>query len=208
MAALLRALRLPRSHDALSLSQSHDTEPVEHIGGPIAMGTVGLCSFLATLSLLVFLSYRFVFWRRYYKRPLAENQYVLLIYNLLLADVQQAAAFMVAFHWAAQRKVTHPSAACVAQGWLIQVADPGSGLWVLAIAVHTTAVVMTGKQLPYRAFVFCVIGLWMFIILLGLIPVGLYGPETFVISESGWVCNPLSPTTYTTHTHTHTHRLI
>jgi hypothetical protein len=51
--------------------------------------------------------------------------------------------------------------------------------------------------------VFCVIGLWMFIILLGLIPVGLYGPETFVISESGWVCN-LAPY----HKQPHTHRLI
>lgn len=151
------------------------------------MGTVGLVSLLSSLSLLLFLTYRFIFWRRFYKRPLAENQYVLLIYNLLLADVQQAAAFTIAYHWAKERVVIHPSAACVLQGWWIQVADPGSGLWVLAIAVHTTAVVMTGRQLAYRSFVFCIIGLWMFIILLGLIPVGLHGPNTFVISESGWV---------------------
>lgn len=169
------------------------TELVKNVDGPIAMGTVGLCSFVATLSLLCFLTYQFIFWRRYYKRPLAENQYVLLVYNLLLADIQQAAAFMIAYHWADQRKVTHPSAACVIQGWWIQVADPGSGLWVLAIAVHTAAVVLKGRQLPYRTFVFCIIGLWMFIILLGLIPVGLFGSETFVISESGWVSFGLQP---------------
>lgn len=172
--------RIPREHYL-------HTEKVEDISGPVAMGTVGLCSFLASLSLLCFLTYRFIFWQRYYKRPLAENQYVLLIYNLLLADLQQATAFMVAYHWAAQRKVTHPSAACVIQGWFIQTADPGSGLWVLAIAVHTCAVVITGRQLQYRTFVCCIIGLWAFILLLGLIPVGLYTSETFVISESGWV---------------------
>lgn len=190
MTALIRVFRMIRSedtHQTLTPRAYAHTEPVNDVGGPIAMGTVGLCSFAATLSLLCFLTFRFIFWRRYYKRPLAENQYVLLIYNLLLADVQQAAAFMIAYHWAVQRKVTYPSAACVLQGWWIQVADPGSGLWVLAIAVHTAAVVLKGKQLAYRTFVFCIIGLWMFIILLGLIPVGMFDSETFVISESGWV---------------------
>lgn len=199
MAALIRVLHMIRNEGSGQTLTPRETlvhtEAVQDTSGPIAMGTVGLCSFLASLSLLGFLTYRFIFWRRYYKRPLAENQYVLLIYNLLLADIQQASAFMVAYHWAAQRKVTHPSAACVVQGWFIQVADPGSGLWVLAIAVHTCAVVIAGRQLQYRTFVFCTIGLWMFIILLGLIPVGLHASETFVISESGWVSSRSTLTT-------------
>ncbi|RLL92975.1 hypothetical protein CFD26_101020 [Aspergillus turcosus] len=154
--------------------------------GFIAIGVVALCSFVATLSLISFLTYRFIFWQRYYKRPLAKNQYVLLIYNLLLADLQQASAFLICLHWVARGGVNYPSAACVLQGWWIQTADAGSGLFVLAIAVHTVAVVLRGRQLPFATFVWCIIGLWGFIILLGLIAVGLYGSQTFVISEAGW----------------------
>ena len=151
------------------------------------MATIGVISFISTLSLLVFLTYRFIFWRRYYKRPLFENQYVVLIYNLLLADVQQATAFLLAWYWEANGKVVHHTAACYLQGWWIQTADPGSGLFVLAIAVHTAAVVLRGKQLKHRAFLSCIIGLWAFIFALGIIPLAMYGSKAFVISESGWV---------------------
>ncbi|KAK1147938.1 hypothetical protein N8T08_000454 [Aspergillus melleus] len=154
--------------------------------GFIAVGVIAILSFVSTLGLLCFLSYRFIFWRKYYKRPLAENQYVVLIYNLLLVDVQQATAFLICLHWVSKGAVYYPSAACVLQGWWIQVADPGSGLFVLAIAMHTGAVVLRGRQLPFGIFVTCVVGLWAFIILLGLIPVGKFTSNTFVISEAGW----------------------
>ncbi|KAB8278555.1 G protein-coupled glucose receptor regulating Gpa2-domain-containing protein [Aspergillus minisclerotigenes] len=158
--------------------------------GFIAMGVVALCSFIASFCLLSFLTYRFIFWKRYYKRPLAANQYVVLIYNLLLIDIQQATAFLLCLYWVSRGHVDYPSAACVLQGWWIQIGDPGSGLFIMAIAMHTGAVVLRGRQLPHRTFVCCVIGLWAFIIVLGLIPVGLFGSKTFVISEAGWVsCN-------------------
>ncbi|GLI75750.1 hypothetical protein PoHVEF18_004013 [Penicillium ochrochloron] len=76
----------------------------------IAMGVVAILSLTSTLGLLSFLTYRFIFWQRYYKRPLAQNQYVVLIYNLLLVDLQQAIAFLISLHW-------------VSRG-----SDPGSGL--------------------------------------------------------------------------------
>ena len=66
--------------------------------------------------------------------------------------------------------------------------DPGSGLFVLSIALHTGAVVLRGRQLPFNMFVYCVIGLWMFILVLGFIPVGLCGSKAFVISEANWAC--------------------
>ncbi len=198
MAALIRALYLLQSEHVrpsqLEPRAGKGPPPEEPVVGStragfIAMGICGLLSFLATLGLLVFLTYRFIFWDRYYKRPLARNQYVVLIYNLLLADLQQATAFMLCLHWVRQGSVYYPSAACVIQGWWIQTADPGSGLFVIAIAIHTGAVVLRGSQLPWRAFVACVVGLWAFILVLGFIPVGLYGSETFVISEAGWVCS-------------------
>jgi hypothetical protein len=73
------------------------------------------------------------------------------------------------------------------QGWWIQTGDPGSGLFVLSIALHTGAGVMRGRQLPFNIFAYCVVAMWMFILVLGFIPIGLYGKNVFVISEANWV---------------------
>ena len=154
----------------------------------IAMGVIALCSLCSTLGLLSFLTYRFIYWQRYYKNSLAKNQYVALIYNLLLVDLQQAIAFTISLYWASRGNVHSGEVACYLQGWWIQTADPGSGLFVLSIALHTGFVVLRGRQLPFNIFVSCVIGLWMFILILGFIPVGLYGSDVFVISEANWVC--------------------
>ncbi|GKZ17671.1 hypothetical protein AbraIFM66951_009653 [Aspergillus brasiliensis] len=190
MLALLRLSRLLASDGAgqTHLASRSNTQLVEGSdrAGFIAMGVIALFSFISALGLLSFLTYRFIFWRKYYKRPLAENQYVVLIYNLLLVDLQQATAFLICLHWVAKGHVYYPSAPCVLQGWWIQTGDPGSGLFVLAIALHTCAVVLRGRQLPYPIFVASVVALWLFIIILGLIPVGMFGSETFVISEAGW----------------------
>ncbi|KAB8069831.1 G protein-coupled glucose receptor regulating Gpa2-domain-containing protein [Aspergillus leporis] len=192
MFALIRMLHLINSEDAHRThltTRKNDSEQVLTGGeraGFIAMGVIALCSFISTFCLLSFLTYRFIFWRRYYKHPLAANQYVVLIYNLLLIDIQQATAFLLCLHWVARGKVYYPSAACVLQGWWIQIGDPGSGLFIMAIAMHTSAVVLRGRQLPRWIFVSCVVGLWAFIFVLGLVPVGLFGSKTFVISEAGW----------------------
>ncbi|KAJ0426185.1 G protein-coupled glucose receptor regulating Gpa2-domain-containing protein [Aspergillus carlsbadensis] len=195
MAALIRAIQLlnsekdnDHSHALHRRFNGPTTEILDSStkAGFIAMGICGLLSFVSTLGLLLFLTHRFINWKRYYKRPLLHNQYVVLIFNLLLADIQQATAFLMCLHWVSKGAVYYPSAACVLQGWWIQIADPGSGLFVIAIAMHTGAVVLRGRQLPYGAFVFCVVALWAFIIALGIIPVALYRSETFVISEAGW----------------------
>lgn len=167
----------------------HDEIPLEGRDRSlfIAIGVIGLFSLLSTLGLLSFLTYRFIFWQRYYESPLGQNQYVVLIYNLLLVDLQQALAFVVSLYWVSNGHVHFGEAACYLQGWWIQTGDPGSGLFVLSIALHTGAVVLRGRQLPFRTFAYCVVGMWMFILVLGFIPVGLYGSKVFVISEANWV---------------------
>ncbi|OQE31853.1 hypothetical protein PENSTE_c001G10432 [Penicillium steckii] len=152
----------------------------------IAMGVIALFSLLSTFGLLSFLTYRFVYWQRYYKSPLSQNQYVVLIYNLLLVDLQQAIAFTIDLYWVSRGSVHYGEAACYLQGWWVQTGDPGSGLFVLSIALHTGAVVLRGRQLPFNIFSYCVVGLWTFILILGFIPVGLYGKDVFVISEANW----------------------
>lgn len=179
-----------------SLTQRWEFRPESPVEGLdrslfIMMGVVALMSLVSTVGLLSFLTHRFIFWQRYYKHPLAQNQYVVLIYNLLLVDLQQALAFVISLRWASQGSVRFGEVACYLQGWWIQTADPGSGLFVLSIALHTGAVVLRGRQLPFRLFVCSVIALWVFILVLGFIPVGIHGSKTFVITEANWVRNSI-----------------
>ncbi|KAL4812456.1 hypothetical protein BDW67DRAFT_193626 [Aspergillus spinulosporus] len=81
--------------------------------GFIALGICGLLSLLATSTLFLFLTYRFLFSSRHYAWPLWRNQYVVLIYNLLLVDMQQATAFMLCLYWAVKERIWYPSAAPV-----------------------------------------------------------------------------------------------
>ncbi|KAE9366923.1 hypothetical protein N431DRAFT_283099, partial [Stipitochalara longipes BDJ] len=141
---------------------SFDPLPDDIRRGMISMGFFGLVSSISTLSLLIFITYRMIYWRKYYDEPIAQNQIFILIYNLLLADFQQALSFLISFYWISQNKLVGPSIACFAQGWLIQIGDMSSGLWVLAIAVHTFVSLVGQKTVPMRTFVCCVISLWLF----------------------------------------------
>lgn len=147
-------------------ASSIDPLPADVRNGMIAMGSVGLLSTISTLSLIVFITYRMIYWRQYYEHSIATNQIFILIYNLLLADFQQALSFLFSFYWIAQDKLVGPSNVCFAQGWLIQIGDLSSGLWVLAIAVHTFVGLVLQRQIPFPAFIAGVITLWVFCLVL------------------------------------------
>jgi hypothetical protein len=164
----------------------------DHRRGLIAISAIALCSFLTTGTLIAFITYRLIFWRRYYKSYIGYNQFVILIYNLLLADFQQALGFLLSMQWLVQNSIHAPSVVCFLQGWWLQVGDPASGLFVLAIAVHTFATVWLGRKLPHRWFTACVIGLWMFVGALAVIPTILHGIHTYV-PAGAWVRLLLPP---------------
>jgi hypothetical protein len=105
-------------------------------------------------------------WRKFYCHPIASNQIFVLIYNLLIADFQQALSFLLAFHWVAQNKLLGPTNVCFAQAWLIQIGDVSSGLWVLLIGVHTFVYVVLQKSIPRRFFIAGVVSLWIFCLIL------------------------------------------
>lgn len=145
---------------------SLDPLPRDIHNGMIAMGLVGVLSTTSTLALLIFIGYRMIYWRRFYDQPLATNQIFILIFNLLLADFQQALSFLIAFYWLHHDKLVGPSNICFAQGWLIQIGDLSSGIWVLSIAVHTFTGLVLQKTIPFRAFVGGVLAIWMFCLIL------------------------------------------
>ncbi len=169
------------------VSSSFDPLPDEVRRGMISMGILGLISSVSTFSLLIFITYRMLYWRRYYEEPLASNQIYILIYNLLLANFQQALSFLISFFWVSQNKLVGPSPACSAQGWLLQIGDLSSGLWVLAIAVHTFINLVGQKIVPTRTFTASVIALWMFCLTLSAL-----GPimvrKDFFVPAGAWVC--------------------
>lgn len=160
-----------------------------HRRGLIGVSITSLLSGIATAVSLVFITYRLIFWQKYFKSYIGYNQFIILIYNLLIADTLQAAGFLISFHWLRINALKSEPTICYVQGWLLQIADPSSGLFVLAIAVHTFVTVLLGRKVSYRVFVSCVIGLWMFCLLLGILPSALYGQHAFAVSGP-WVSFP------------------
>lgn len=72
-----------------------DPLPVAQHKGLIAVAVMATLSFIATLALICFITYRLVFWRSNYQRYIGYNQYIILIYNLVIADLQQSLAFLI-----------------------------------------------------------------------------------------------------------------
>ncbi|EEP79684.1 conserved hypothetical protein [Uncinocarpus reesii 1704] len=159
-----------------------DPLPTPHRNGLIAIGVTSLLSAITTVGLFVFITYRLIFWRKYHSAYIGFNQYIILIYNLLIADFQEALGFLLSVQWAAQNSITHDSFVCPVQGWLLQIGDPASGIFVLAIAIHTFLIVVMGRKMSHRVFVWFVVGLWIFCLALVLVPTALYGRKTFAPS--------------------------
>ncbi|KAJ5127259.1 hypothetical protein N7448_008038 [Penicillium atrosanguineum] len=161
-----------------------DIDPLPKVQrqGLIAVAVMAFLSFLATGGLISFITYRLLFWKGNYQRYIGYNQYIVLIYNLILADFQQSLAFLICLKWIVSDKIKSGTAGCFLQGLWLQIGDPGSGLFVLAIAFHTFLLVVWGKKLSHRTFVFFVVGVWAFIALIVIIPLGMYGADVFVPS--------------------------
>ncbi|EDN06716.1 conserved hypothetical protein [Histoplasma mississippiense (nom. inval.)] len=159
-----------------------DPLPVEHRRGLIGVAITSILSTISTGVLFIVFTYRLIYWRKYYPTYLGYNQFLILIYNLLLADFQQAIGFFLSIHWVITDQITYRSRMCFAQGWLLQIGDPASGLFVLSIAVHTFVMVLMGRKLSHRLFITCVCGVWAFAVVITLIPTLRFRNHTYVPS--------------------------
>lgn len=158
---------------------------------------VALCAMLSLISvtaLLSFITYRLVSWRKHYKEYVGYNQYVILIYNLLLADLQQSIAFSISFHWLRINKILAPTVPCFIQAWFLHIGDVASGFFVLAIAVHTWLGVVKGYRLPYLWFVVTILCIWTFALVLTILGPAMH-QDRFFARAGGWVCIPSIPQT-------------
>lgn len=166
----------------LTTNVALDINPLPQVQrlGLIAVSVMAFLSLIATAGLLLFITYRLIFWRSNYQRYIGYNQYIILIYNLILADFQQSLAFLICLRWILTNKIESGTPACFLQGLWLQIGDPGSGLFVLAIAFHTFLLVVWGRKMSYKVFVSFVCGVWAFVALIVLIPIGVHGADVYV----------------------------
>lgn len=92
-----------------------DSATLEEIPGHIypwlrAVVVLSFLSFVSAVTLLALLLYRLIRWQRKAKRT---NQFAILIFNLLLADVQQSLAFLLNIEWLRVGSVVVGTPICV-----------------------------------------------------------------------------------------------
>lgn len=182
-ASQLDPASLPRSATAI------DPLPSLQRRGLIAVSALASISLIATSSLLVFLTHRFISWRSHYRRPLRYNQYAVLVYNLALADLLQGLGFIISLRWISTNSLHAYDVSCFLQGIWLQIGNPMSGMFVLAIAVHTFLQIMLNYQLGHRAFVILLVGLWVLGVAMVIIPIAVVGRYVW-LPAIAWVSYP------------------
>lgn len=151
----------------------------------VAPAVMGLLSAMSTLALITFIIYRLASWRKHYKTFIGYNQYVMLVLNLLIADFQQSAAFLISWYWISKRMIVAPTSACFGQGWLLHSGDVSSALFVLAIAVHTFSTAVMGYRISNTVFYSTVLMLWILAYLLTAIGVAMH-PNDYFVRAGAW----------------------
>src|SRR5947208_1104790 len=157
------------------LSRAVESAPVNRNFPPLfqrglpAIGTFALASVIATCTLFAFISYLLITWRRHYRTFLGRNQYLVLVYNLALADLMQALSYTISFYWLQRGEIDSKSNWCFGQGFLVHIGDVSSAFFILSIAVHTWFRVVKNRSLEFTTFLYCVISIWIFATLLTII---------------------------------------
>lgn len=158
--------------------------------GLVAVSILALLSFLCSTSLFTYLTYKLLSWRRKSGSQAPINQFLFLLYNLLLADIQQSIAFLLNIVTLRRNAIEVGTSQCWAQGWFISTGDLASSVFICAIAIHTYLGVVQKYRLPSIPFYSCIAGCWSFVYMLAIIGPAIRGRE-FYVRASAWVCLPL-----------------
>lgn len=125
-----------------------------------------------------------------------SNPIIILIYHLLLADVQQSAAFVISACWLQYDGIYVPSAPCYAQGWLLGLAKLASAGFLSIISINTYLTLVWGFRAP-RKLIYGAIGFnWVFAF--GCTLGGVLGTQTgmahggYYIRTGAWVSHVMT----------------
>ncbi|EME39046.1 hypothetical protein DOTSEDRAFT_108850, partial [Dothistroma septosporum NZE10] len=159
--------------------------------GLTAVTTLGLLSFLTSTGLIVHLAYRIATWKRSpqhgpggtIKRH--ANQFIILIFNLILADIQQSIAFSLSIQWLITNSISSGTSACWAQGWFVSTGNLASGVFSIAIAIHSFLDIVCNIRLSRFLFKVSILGLWSCIYTLAIIGIAVH-PNDFYTRAGAW----------------------
>jgi hypothetical protein len=125
------------------------------------------------------------------KQKNPPNQFLLLIFNLLLADMHQATAFFLNVEWLWRDEIKVDTGTCFAQGLFISTGDLASSCFITAIAVHTYLSVVRRYRPSHRLLTCVIIGIWAFVYLISTLPIAATrnGAEVggFFVRAGTWV---------------------
>jgi hypothetical protein len=164
--------------------------------GLVAVSTFGLLSFFCSVSLFTYLTWHLISWRLKKGSNTPSNQFLLLVYSLLFADIQQALAFLLNISALRNNGIFVETSTCFTQGWFVSTGDLASSCFILAIALHTFFGIVKDYRLPMNIFYCCIAATWFFVYLLGALGPILHG-RNFYARASAWVC--LSPSSKIKH---------
>lgn len=142
--------------------------------GLLAVALFGLLSLTTTVTLFLGLTYRLLIWYRRGQIKDGANQFFVLVYNLLIADVQQAIAFALTTIYIVDDKIEVGTSTCGANGWFISVGDLASGISILGIAAHTFLAVVKDHVVSDRLFYTLLASAWSFVYAMAILTVTLY----------------------------------
>ncbi|KAI3400403.1 hypothetical protein diail_3420 [Diaporthe ilicicola] len=90
------------------------------------------------------------------------NPFPILVYNLLLADMQEAMAYALSIHWLSVDGIYAPSTVCWVQGWFGSVSNLGASLFLSAISITTFSTIVLGHKPSRRTLYMVITGIWGF----------------------------------------------
>jgi hypothetical protein len=119
------------------------------------------------------------------------NQFLVLIFNLLLADMHQATAFWLNAVWLGHDGIFVGMPTCFAQGIFVSLGDLASSVFITGIAIHTYCSVVHNYRPPHKALYLCIVAAWVFVYAISFIPVAAtYNGEAmggFFVRAGAWV---------------------
>lgn len=166
--------------------------------GLLPVVVLAMMSIISIALMLGCITRRLIFCRTSHREFVGYNQYVILIYQLLLADLQQSIAFAISIYWLQIDKILAPTVPCFLQAWFLHIGNVASGFFVLAIAIHTWLGVVRGYKMPYNWFVASVAFIWFVSLALTISGPIMHGSRFFT-QAGGWVSRIPFP-------HFHMHR--
>lgn len=164
---------------SVTIPTTLDHLPTSLHRGLSAVAFFGLLALTASLTLFGCLTYRLAisYRRGHFKN--GTNQLLVLIYNLVIADILHATAFSLTTIFVANNKIEVGTSACFANGYFISVGRLASSVFIFSIALHTFFAVVKGRNVSDRVLYLWLAGAWLFIHVLATLTISL-NPNAYV----------------------------